>query len=413
MNRGGGAKAPPFAFSAPERYLTAMPPEPDGRAARARPSLRTELLLNLAVLAAGALVLAVLSALLAPLLGSGTLGVALLSLLVVADMAIFIAFGRYLVSRLVTGPMEELVDATHAVAAGALSRRAPPGATREFDRLAESVNQMTERLLDAQGALIRAEKLASVGRLAAGVAHEVGNPLAAVGTYLEFLRRRGSEPEIVTAIEREVGRIDTIVRGLLDYARPRDAKREPLDAAAVAARAVDLLRSQGVLRSVKIEVIRGDGLPEVMGDAAALEQVFVNLLLNAVDAAGDAGRVVVAASATRLGSASEPERRATDPAGAAPARERRSHRASRHLAAALDGSLAVQVVVADSGPGVPAETAERIFDPFFTTKPPGRGTGLGLAIVQRIVHDHGGRVDVSPAREGGAAFTVTLPGIVP
>jgi signal transduction histidine kinase len=270
---------------------------------------------------------------------------------------------------------------------------------------------MTDRLLDAQGALVRAEKLASVGRLAAGVAHEVGNPLAAIGNYLELLHRRAAEPGIVAAIQREAARIDTIVRSLLDYARPRDAHREPLDVAAVAARAVDLLRSQGVLRSVGVEVVRGDGLPMVLGDAAALEQVFVNLLLNAVDAAGAGGRIVVATSATRLGDAEEPERRAGDAAGDGRALPRRSHRAGRHLESARDGSAAVQVVVADSGPGVPAEAGERIFDPFFTTKPPGKGTGLGLAIVQRIVHDHGGRVDVVRAREGGAAFVVTLQGL--
>jgi two-component system NtrC family sensor kinase len=390
-----------------------MPRDEDGPGASRAPSLRAELLINLAVLAAGALMLAVLSAFLAPLLGSGVLGAVLLGMLIVADVVIFIAFGRYLVSRLVTGPMEELVDATHAVATGELSRRAPPGATREFARLAESVNRMTDRLLDAQGALVRAEKLASVGRLAAGVAHEVGNPLAAIGNYLELLHRRAAEPGIVAAIQREVARIDVIVRSLLDYARPRDAEREPLDLAAVAARAVDLLRSQGVLRAVSVEVVRGDGLPQVLGDGAALEQVFVNLLLNAVDAAGEGGRIVVAASATRLGDLAEPERRAGDPARPERPEPRRSHRAGRHLQSAADGSEAVQVVVADSGPGVPADAGDRIFDPFFTTKPPGRGTGLGLAIVQRIVHDHGGRVDVARAREGGAAFVVTLRGLAP
>jgi two-component system NtrC family sensor kinase len=407
----GGATTPPFAFLVPGRYLTSMARDEAEGAPGRKPSLRTELLLNLAVLAAGALVLAVLSAILAPLLGSGALGVVLLGMLVAADVAIFIAFGRYLVSRLVTEPMEKLMEATHAVAAGELSRRAPLGGTREFERLAESVNQMTDRLLDAQSALVRAEKLASVGRLAAGVAHEVGNPLAAIGNYLELLHRRAAEPAIVAAIQREAARIDTIVRSLLDYARPRDAQREPLDVAAVAARAVELLRSQGVLRSVDVEVVRGDGLPPVLGDAAALEQVFVNLLLNAVDAAGERGRIVVAASATRLGDPGESERRATDPARPGRAEARRSRRGSRHLERAADGSAAVQVVVADSGPGVPVEAGERIFDPFFTTKPPGKGTGLGLAIVQRIVHDHGGRVDVARAREGGAAFVVTLRGL--
>ena len=378
-------------------------------AKQVKPSLRTEMLLNLAVLAAGALVLAVFSAVLAPLLGHGLLGVVLLTALVVADVAIFIGFGRYLVTRLVTEPMDGLVDATQAVAAGEMARRAPPGATREFDRLAASVNLMTERLLDAQGALVRAEKLASVGRLAAGVAHEIGNPLAAIGNYLELLGRRGAAPDLVTAIEREASRIDTIVRSLLDYARPRDARREPLDLGDVAQRATELLRSQGLFRQVTVEMARPEPLPRMLGDPAALEQVFVNLLLNAIDAAGDGGRIVVAASATRLGDG-EAERRSSDADGAR-AEDRVARRSGRHLESVADGAPAVQVVVGDSGPGVPAELAERVFDPFFTTKAPGKGTGLGLAIVQRIVHDHGGRVDVARAREGGAAFTVVFPGI--
>ncbi len=383
------------------------------RAPGPRPSLRTELLFNLAALAAGALVLAVVSAALAPLLGHGLLGFSLLIALIAADLVIFVAFGRYLVSRLVTGPMDALVDATEAVAAGELSRRAPPGDTRELDRLAASVNRMTERLLDTQGALVQTAKLASVGRLAAGVAHEVGNPLAAIDNYVELLRRRGAEPELVAAIGREAARIDEIVRSLLDYARPRGAKREPLELGAVAAGAVDLLRTQGVLREAVVEVSVAAPLPRVLADRGALEQVFVNLLLNAVDAAGPGGRITVAASAARLPGELEPERRASDPDGSSPGELRLHPRPVRRLDVGAPGALAVQVVVADNGPGVPPDLVERIFDPFFTTKPPGRGTGLGLAIVQRVVLDHGGRVDVGVAREGGAAFTVTVPALVP
>ena len=141
-----------------------------------------------------------------------------LVVLIVADVALFVAFGRYLVTRLVTGPMDRLVEATQAVADGELGRRAPAAGTREFDRLAASVNRMTERLLDAQGLLVRAEKLASVGRLAAGVAHEVGNPLSAIDNYLEVLRRRGAEPELVAAIGREAdgahaGKLEHRVQG--------------------------------------------------------------------------------------------------------------------------------------------------------------------------------------------------------
>jgi signal transduction histidine kinase len=353
----------------------------------AAPSLRTELLFNLAFLAASALVLAVVTALLAPIFWRNDLGVSLLVVLIVADVALFVAFGRYLVTRLVTGPMDRLVEATQAPAAG----------TREFDRLAVSVNRMTERLLDAQGLLVRAEKLASVGRLAAGVAHEVGNPLSAIENYVEVLRRRGADPEIVAAVAREVERIDRIVRSLLDYARPRAAQRESLDLSAVVESAVALLGAQGVLRPVTVEWVPASGLPRVPGDRAALEQVFVNLLLNAVDAAGAGGRIAVRAAATRLGLA-------PFPGGSA---------GPRHLANLPDGTPAVEVVVADSGPGVPEELHDRIFDPFFTTKEPGRGTGLGLAIVQRTVHDHGGRVDVGTGALGGASFTVTLPAEAP
>jgi two-component system NtrC family sensor kinase len=381
------------------------------REGRSKPSLRTEFLLNLAALAAGALVLAVVSAAVAPLLGHGPLGFSLLIALIAADLVIFVAFGRYLVSRLVTRPLDALVQATGAVAEGELSRRAPPAETRELDRLAESVNRMTERLLDAQSALVRAAKLASVGRLAAGVGHEVGNPLTAIDNYVELLRRRGVEPELVGAIARETGRIDAIVRSLLDYATPRSGQRESVDLATVAGGAVALLRTQGVLRDAVVEITAAPGLPPVMADRNALEQVFVNLLLNAVDAAGPGGRIAVVASEARLGPGGL-ERRATDPETLRPAAWRLRVRSDRHLEGNADGAPAVQVVVADSGPGVSPDLIERVFDPFFTTKPPGKGTGLGLAIVQRIVSDHGGRVDVGIAREGGASFTVTLPAIL-
>jgi signal transduction histidine kinase len=221
--------------------------------------------------------------------------------------------------------------------------------------------------------LAHADRLAAVGRLAAGVAHEVGNPLAAIGNYVEVLRRRGADPDLVVAVERETARIDAIVRSLLDYARPREGHREPVDLGRVAADVVALLDAQGVLRGIAVRTDVEPDVPPVPGDRSALEQVFVNLVLNAVDAAGAGGAV-------RL-----------------------------RVAAAADRARTVAATVEDSGSGIPAELRERIFDPFFTTKAPGRGTGLGLAIVQRIVHDHGGRVNVDASPLGGASFTVALP----
>jgi signal transduction histidine kinase len=368
---------------------------------RAKPSLRTELLFNLAFLAAGALLLGIATALVAPLLFSQTLGLALVTALIGADVAIFLLFGRYLVQRHVTRPIDALVGATDAVARGALEARAPEAATRELDTLATSVNRMTERLLDAQGAVIRAEKLASVGRLAAGVAHEIGNPLAAAANYAELLRRRGADAEGLAGLSRELGRIDAIVKSMLEYARPRAAAREPLDLAEVARGAVALLAAQGALRGARLDTAALAAAP-TLGDRTAMEQVCVNLLLNAVDASDGRGTIAVATGAAPLDDAVA--RRAGD--GAGPEAAHRAAELPRFLA---EGRRAVQLVVSDSGPGVPAEDASRIFDPFFTSKPPGKGTGLGLAIVQRVVHDHGGRVDVRPAREGGAAFVVTLP----
>jgi len=209
------------------------------------------------------------------------------------------------------------------------------------------------------------------------------------------LRRRGADPDLVAAIERETARIDVIVRSLLDYARPRGAERDPLDVAALVDGAVALLDAQGALRGVEVVVSAESGLPVVRGDRSGIEQVFVNLLLNALDATGAGGRIAVRTAATRLGDGQGGEAE-----GAA---------APRYLAHVPDGSPAVAVVIEDSGPGVPVELRERVFDPFFTTKAPGRGTGLGLAIVQRIVHDHGGRIDIGAGALGGASFSVTLP----
>ncbi|HMA40756.1 MAG TPA: histidine kinase dimerization/phospho-acceptor domain-containing protein, partial [Gemmatimonadales bacterium] len=197
-----------------------------------KPSLRAELLFNLAFLAGAALLLGVgtiitigaLTPTLTPSAGS-----LLLLGIVVLDLTIFILFGRYLVTRLVLRPVSRLVEAADAVAAGDATARAPDAETRELATLAERLNRMTDSLLDAQGQLVRSEKLASVGRLAAGVAHEIGNPLGAVGTYLEVLERRGADPEIGAGMRRELERIDRIVRSLLDFARPREEALQPVD----------------------------------------------------------------------------------------------------------------------------------------------------------------------------------------
>jgi hypothetical protein len=380
-------------------------PDPAAAPPRPLPGLKRELLFGLALLAAVALSLAVVATLLAQLLRPSNAVLALV-LMIAADVAILFAFGHYLIRRLVLRPLAALTAAADEVADGHLTHVAPAAETAEFTHLAARFNHMTERLLDAQRQIVRAEKLAGIGRLAAGIAHEVGNPLSAIGTYLDVLRRRGGDPELLDALAREAARIDRIVRGLLDYAGRREERVGSVDAGAVLRAAVDLLVQQGTLKGVTLRrEIHSAPMP-VGGRAHALEQAIVNLLLNAADAA-PGGTVVVGAAPAEYRTSMVGERRRNDPRPPPPRSRPPGRRPWRPEL--RDGTPGVLLWVADSGPGVPVEERDRVFDPFYTTKPPGRGTGLGLAIVSRTVDELGGVVWVDDAREGGAAFKIFLP----
>ena len=369
----------------------------------AKPSLRTELLVNLAFLATAALLLGVGTVIavqaLAPDLSPGQ-ALPLIFGIVALDVGIFIVFGSYLVRRHILRPLGRVIAVADSVAAGDLAARAPGAETRDFAVLAERLNRMTDHLLDAQGQLVRNEKLASVGRLAAGVAHEVGNPLSAIGTYLEVLRRRGADPEVMAGLARELERIDTIVRSLLDYARPRDEALQPVNVEVVVRAAYQLLHAQGALKSVEASLdLPADGLPRI------LEQALVNLLLNAVDAARS-GAIVIGARDWAYEPGHAAPRRSSDPSMTFFARGAERRPARVDYTPGLPGVL---VFVADSGPGVPTADRDKVFDPFFTTKEPGHGTGLGLAIVARTVDEMGGLIWVTQAREGGAVFKMFFP----
>ena len=376
-------------------------------------SLRTELLVNFGVLAAAALLLAVGSVALLYDALDPRRGILYISLLIAADVAVMVAFGAVQLHRLVIRPLRETAEAAEAIAEGDLRRRVPPQPALELDQLATSVNRMTDRLLHEQAQLVRAEKLASVGRLAAGIAHEIGNPLGALTGYAHLLRgHAGADAaalDAVTGLERETARIDRIVRGLLDYARPRRATPTRVDVNDTLRRVVDLLTAQGVLRRLSLRLELAGDSPCVHGERHDLEQVMVNLLLNAADAVDHTGTVAIrttrmARDLVEMGL----KRRADDPPGtevAHPPHPRVREWLQRQPASAD----VIKVVVADSGAGVPSENVERIFDPFFTTKEPGKGTGLGLAIVARIVDNFHGIVWVQKAREGGAAFHLLLP----
>jgi two-component system, NtrC family, sensor kinase len=377
-----------------------------------RPSLRTELLVNFAILALAALVFAVATVVLIYDRVEPARGVIHISVLVAVDVMVVVAFGAFQIHRLIVRPLRETAAAAEAIAGGDLRRRIESQASLELNQLADSVNRMTERLLEEQAQLVRAEKLASVGRLAAGIAHEIGNPLGALNGYTHILRGHvAANPmalDAVTGFERETARIDRIVRGLLDYARPRRATPVPIDINESVRHVVDLLSAQGVLRRVSLRLELSNEGPRVHGERHDLEQLFVNLLLNAAHAVEGTGTVAIRTTCMSRATLQDGMVRAGDSPGASVPHPP-SPRVRRWLESEHRPDEVVKIVVADSGPGVPPEDSERIFDPFFTTREPGRGTGLGLAIVLRIVENFQGIVWVQSAREGGAAFHLLLP----
>jgi signal transduction histidine kinase len=222
------------------------------------------------------------------------------------------------------------------------------------------------------------EKLVAVGKLAAGLAHEINNPLGVIACYAELLRQNETDAQALddlAVIERHAVMAKKVLRDLLDFARPRQASTGPCDIGALLKSLSRLFAVQAQARKVRLETTAADNLPLARADASALEQVLSNLLLNALDAVSPgSGEVRIAAT---------------------PGRD--------------DGS--VRITVADNGPGIPQEDLSRIFDPFFTTKEAGRGSGLGLAVVFGLLRDMDGRVEVENA--GGAVFTVILPACGP
>jgi signal transduction histidine kinase len=302
-------------------------------------------------------------------------------------------------THLIVRPLDRLTRSSELLAAGSLDVRVPEQGSAEVVRLAAAFNEMAAQLraerdaleqrlhelertahelATAQQQVIHGEKLASVGRLAAGVAHEIGNPLSAILGLVELLRGEAApspaqSAEFLERIQRETERIHRIIRDLLDFSR-RDPEGEmrgqTAEVAEVVADAVNLVRPQKDSRDVRIEVDVEAGLGRVLAPQHRLTQVLLNLLLNAVDALQGRGTVTIEARA-------EPD----------------------------GGCL---LAVSDDGPGLPAAVLERLFEPFTTTKPPGKGTGLGLAVCHTLVEGMGGRIAAGNRPEGGARFEVHL-----
>jgi signal transduction histidine kinase len=248
-----------------------------------------------------------------------------------------------------------------------------------YQALSEQLAETNRQLRRAQDEARRSERLAALGQLSAGLAHEIRNPLGVIKGSAEMLSQKlqGSQPiasELAGYISSEVNRLNALVARFLDFARPSRLALHPVDIGALVDRAVDAVRSQYPQSKVTIERNYANGLPQVLADEPLFEQVFVNLLLNAFEAMDGTSPAVL-----RLSIAAD----------------------------SLNGQPGVSIEVQDTGPGVPAENREQIFNPFFTSKK--NGVGLGLSIVAKIIDDHRGSIQLESEAGRGARFRVFLP----
>jgi two-component system NtrC family sensor kinase len=239
---------------------------------------------------------------------------------------------------------------------------------------------------DALDRISQAEKLAAIGTLAAGVMHEINNPMATIAACAESLQLRlddmagmgatvpAEAREFLRLIDNEVHRCKRIIDGLLDFSRPKGAVREVVDINDVVDRTLFLLKHHARFKKLRVAEQFDRQMPaRVLGNPEQLIQVFMALLINAMDAMGDVGAITIR---TRPG---------------------------------WPPSEGIVAEVIDEGPGIARSEVGKIFEPFYTTKPPGRGTGLGLSICYGIVADHGGRIEVESAPGKGSTFRILLP----
>lgn len=325
-----------------------------------------------------------------------------------------------IITRAVRRPLDTVIAATRRVAGDHPEVELPRGAAREIGLLATSFNEMVESLnssrteleswaatledtvaekakalQEAQFQVVQAEKLSSVGLVAAGIAHELNSPLMAIITFTHLVKRAlpGDSPaqEDLSMIEREANRCAGIIRQLLDYSRKQSQEitAEPCRVERAVDGALDLIKVEIQNGRVGVDVEIPEGLPTVEANAVQLMQVFVNLVLNAVHAMPEGGTITVRADVV-------------------PRKGYEKENLPPH-----PGTHLVRTVVQDTGIGIPPAALHKVFDPFFTTKPVGKGSGLGLSVSLGIVRSYRGTITVASDGKSGATFTVLLPVPVP
>jgi len=359
------------------------------------------------------------------------------------DAIVLIIFGSFLLSRVLVKPIKDLVRLTQKISEGDFSQKIEGTSKNEIGQLIVSFNRMIERLKEkqeslenyleslesankqlkqAQEELIRTEKLASIGRFAAGVAHEVGNPLGAILGYTSILQKEGMDREeskdYLNRIEKEIERINRIVHELLDFARPSKFEIKDLEINKVIESTLSLLSYQKNFKNIETQLDMQPDLPMIKGDESQLSQVIINIILNAVDAMPNGGTLTIQ---TRIHMVENldvdrlqgiyPRRRKSDPMESDYSHMRKTDPLSVLLKKFSEGDRLVKIRISDTGVGIKKEDLENIFDPFFTTKAPDKGTGLGLSISLRIVESLRGEMRVESEVGKGTTFEIYFPAI--
>jgi two-component system NtrC family sensor kinase len=311
----------------------------------------------------------------------------LLTVYVLLTLAVMLAaagLGYFIASR-ITSPIQGLIKASRQVSEGNLTPDIGPSEKGEIGLLQntfrEMVAAMGRRHADSEARIIQTQKQASVGRLAAGVAHEINNPLTGVLTYTHLLLRRKDLAADMRAdlqvIAEATERVRKIVKGLLDFSRQTKLDPEPTDINRLAATTIALIENQALMKGVAIKFNPGEALPELTVDRSQIQSVLINIIINALDATEPGGTIRVFSSASLTGQPT--------------------------------GRKGVEITIADTGAGIPPENLDKLFEPFFTTKPVGQGTGLGLAVSLGIVQGHGGHIRVQSEVGKGSRFFIWLP----
>lgn len=277
-------------------------------------------------------------------------------------------------------------------------------ATKELADQYDELKKLNERLFDVQRELNRSDRLAAVGQLAAMVAHEVGTPLHSISGHVQILLQEKQEDEKAThrlrIVESQIARVVEIIHRFLSASGPEERVFEPVDVNVLLKDLFDLVGPAIDQKGVKVSLDLDPSLPWIRGEGGQLQQVCLNLILNAIDAMPQGGGLAVT---TRFQAGFRPTMGVPD------SRSNLPELSATSLSDKTSEDGRIEIVVSDTGEGVSSEHLSRIFDPFFTTKEIGQGTGLGLAICRRIVKAHGGSIAVSSVIGQGSTFTLLLP----